>query len=113
MPVHREDKSKDLLINLEFKNGHPLVLISMRADGITPEMIDWYQRDIYTHCTKVDKAVIMKVLESESDGTPICHQRIITPAIVSNRSIINAIYEERRSDGSVLFMTSSTGNEEL
>ena len=59
MPVHREDKSKDLLINLEFKNGHPLVLITMRADGITPEMIDWYQRDIYTHCTKVDKAVIM------------------------------------------------------
>jgi hypothetical protein len=73
MPVHKEDKSKDLLINLEFKNGHPLILITMRADGITPEMIDWYQRDIHTHATKVDKAVIMKLLETESDGTQISH----------------------------------------
>ncbi len=73
MPVHREDKSKDLLINLEFKNGHPLIVITMRADGVTPEMIDWYQRDINTYCTKVDKAVVMKNLETESDGTQISH----------------------------------------
>ena len=113
MPVHREDKAKELLITLEFKNGHPLIIITSRVDGITPEMFDWYQRDVFTHCTKIDKNVLMKLLETESDGTPISHQRIITPAIVSNRSIINAQYDERRTDGSLLFLTSSIGNEEL
>ena len=113
MPVHREDKAKELLINLEFKNGHPLIVITMRVDGIIPEMFDWYQRDLYTHCTKIDKNVLMKILETETDGTPISHQRIITPAIVSNRSIINAHYDERRPDGSLQFITSSIGNEEL
>jgi hypothetical protein len=111
MPVHREDKSKDLLINLEFKNGHPLIVVTMRVDGTTPEMFDWYQRDLFVHCTKIDKNVLMKLLHTEADGTPISHQRIITPAIVSNRSIINAQYDERRPDGSLLFMTSSIGND--
>jgi len=73
MPVHREDKAKDLLINLEFKNGHPLIIITMRADGVTPEMFDWYHRDVFTHCTKIDKNVLMKVLETEADGTVISH----------------------------------------
>jgi hypothetical protein len=112
MPVYKEDKSKDLLISLEFKNGHPLIIITMRADDITPEMFDWYQRDICTHATKIDKNNIMKLMETEADGTPIIHQRIITPVMVSNRSIIEAFYEERRPDGSLLFIAGSVGNEE-
>lgn len=73
LSVHKEDPSKYLVINLEFKNGHPLIIATMRADGITPEMIEWYQRDVCTHATKIDKVVVMVPLETEANGTQIIH----------------------------------------
>jgi hypothetical protein len=37
MPVFAQDDSKELLITLDFKDGAPLVIVSMRADGVTPD----------------------------------------------------------------------------
>lgn len=94
MPVHAKDDALEKLITLDFNEGKPIVIVTMRADGITPAMIDWYQNDIYTHCTKIDKAVQMKQLEVHPDHK-IVHQRIITPVMVSNRSIIQTFFEDK------------------
>ena len=67
MPVFSKDDSKEQLITLEFKDGAPLVIITMRAEGITVPMMDWYQNDVYTHCSKIDKANQMTLKETHDD----------------------------------------------
>ena len=84
----------------------------MRAEGITPAMLEWYQKNVHTFCTKIDKAVEMKEVEKNNDNT-VVHMRIITPPMVSNRSIIQTFFEERQPDGTVTFLATSTGNQEL
>ncbi len=65
------------------------------------------------HLPKYQKMITIKEMEREADGTPVMHQRIITPtfSFSSNRSLILSFYEEKRTDGSVLFVGGSVGNE--
>ncbi len=63
MHVHKEDKTKEQLTTLEYRNGSSLIIISMRVDGVTPEMFDWYQRDMPAHLLKYNKMIQMKLLE--------------------------------------------------
>lgn len=94
MPVHSKDDAVEKLVTLDFNNGGPIVIVTMRADGITPAMVEWYQKNVQTFCTKIDKAVEMKEIEKTDDIT-VMHMRIITPPMVSNRSIIQTFFEER------------------
>ena len=88
-------------------------MISQRVEGVTPEMFDWYQRDMPNHLPKYQKMITIKLLENEADGTPVMHQRIFTPtfSFSSNRSLILSFYDEKRPDGSMLFVGGSVGNE--
>ena len=55
---------------------------------------------------------MMKLMETEQDGTQICFQRIYTPVMTSDRSIIQAFYPiERKEDGTLIFISGSTGND--
>ena len=57
----------------------------------------------------------MKQLQSDTNGAVVLHQRIITPtfSFSSNRSLILSFFDEKRSDGSMLFVGGSVGNEDL
>ena len=81
--------------------------------GVTPEMIRWYDSNICEFIKKIDKALEMKNLETLTDGSRIVHQRIYTPAVVANRSIIQTFYNVDRSDGGYTSLASSQGNQEL
>ena len=98
---------------MEFKDGFPTIVNSQTFPGITPEMMRWYDTNICGHISKVDKQLEMKVLETLPDGNVIIHQRIYTPVIVSNRSIILTSYKVEREDGGFTALASSQGNEEL
>ena len=52
MPVYKEDKTTNLLITFEYRNGSSLVMISQRVQGVTPEMFDWNQLDKPNHLPK-------------------------------------------------------------
>ena len=54
----------------------------------------------------------MILLEENSDHK-IVHQRIITPPLVSNRSMIQTFYEDRVADGTITYLSTTTGNQNL
>ena len=71
--MYKEDKATNLLTTFEYRNGSSLVMISQRVEGVTPEMFDWYQRDMPNHLPKYQKMITIKLLENEADGTPVMH----------------------------------------
>ena len=115
MQVYKEDKASNLLITFEFRNGSSLIIVSQRVEGITPEMYDWYQQDMPNHLPKYQKMITMKELERQANGALVLHQRIITPtfSFSSNRSLILSFFDEKRTDGSMLFVGGSKGSEAL
>ena len=112
MPVHQKDDAKERLITIEFKDGKPLVIVTAKYEGVTPQMWGWYQDGLVENVTKIDKANEMKLLEDNGD-TRVVHQRIITPTLVSNRSHIMTMWSEPNFDGKSLYLATSVGNEEL
>ncbi len=113
MPVYKQDDASGQLINLEFSNSRPVIVNSQTFMGVTPEMMRWYDSNICEYVKKIDKALEMTMLEPLSDGIRIVHQRIYTPVIVSNRSIIQTFYDVERTDGGFTGLASSQGNAEL
>lgn len=87
--ILKEDANTEQRIDLYFEGGHaPVVIITRKIDGITPEMWNWYQVNMVENISKKDKNLQMKKLKDGADGSQIVYQRILTPAVVSNRSMI-------------------------
>ena len=102
MEVKARDDAKEKLVTIEFGNGKPLVIVTMRVDGLTPEMYEEYQRTLPDHVTKIDKANQMQWVEKH-DTHNILYQRIITPPLVDNRSLLMGSWIDHLEDGSRQF----------
>ena len=61
---------------------------------------------------EVDPDLLSFRLEDD-EGHPIHHVKIETPWIVSDRSLVNAIYVGERESGAKYLISSSRGNEEI
>lgn len=46
MPLHKEDASCQFRAHLEMRDGCPLIVCSMYADGYTVDMHKWYDETI-------------------------------------------------------------------
>ena len=106
MEVKSRDDAIEKMVTIEFAHGKPLVIVSKRADGLTPEMIEAYQHTLPQHVSKIDKANQMQWVE-QHDTHSILYQRIITPPLVDNRSLLMGSWIDHLDDGTRLFFQAS------
>ena len=112
MKVHAKDEASEKIITIEFKDGKPLVIVTAKYQGVTPAGWAWFHEGLMENVTKVDKNNQMTLLEDNGDHK-VVHQRIITPAIASNRSMIMTMWSDVDLDGKSIWRATSVGNEEL
>jgi hypothetical protein len=72
MKVHEQDDASEKLITIEFKDGKPLVIVTAKYQGITPQAWGWFQDGVTENVTKIDKASELTCLEDNGDHK-ICH----------------------------------------
>ena len=112
MPEFEKNDSESKLISLEFKDHKPTIIVTGLFKNLTPKMYDWYMENVLEHCTKVDKANVMVQLEAHDDHK-IVHQRIMTPVMVGNRSMIQTMWKDYNPEGVSIYCSTTKGNEAL
>jgi len=118
MPIYARDDASEKLITLEVeeKNGDqqsPLIIITQRIDGVTPDMWNWYEENEDKNSSAINKANQVKYLENHQDDQYIMLQRIITPPLVRNRSIITTGWRDFHPEDTSLYIKTSIGNRTL
>ena len=95
--------------------GCPVIVIKMRAEGLTPEMIASLIENPASIVDKMNNKMTSDRLEDDQDGNLTYHFSIETPTIaVYNRSMFVRYYIEKdEQTGCATIIATSRGTEEL
>ena len=95
--------------------GCPVIVIKMRAEGLTPEMIAPLVENPAHIVDKMNNKMTVDRLENDQDGNLTYHFSIETPTIaVYNRSMfVRYFIEKDEQTGCATIISTSRGTEEL
>ena len=91
----------------------PLIVTTFTAPGFTPEMYKWYDTHVYDMAHVVDSATKFWKLEDVNKDFAIAHQRIFTPMMVSNRSMIHTMMTIHDTEDRWCTGSTTVGNDDL
>ena len=89
-----------------------LTICKGEIPGFTLDHHKAFRDNITTNVPKMNSEVKLTELESV-DGNRVLHQQIKMPIMMSNRSVINMLHLIEKDDGTVIFLNTSQGNEDL
>ena len=94
-------------------DGTPLTITKMRIEGVSIQDVDDYMGDS-KHFETVDPRFKVTHIGKEGEMMLVhCHMDMPMSLIVSHRSFFLAAYRDEQPDGSVLFLSTSLGNDEI
>jgi len=96
----------------EEKSG-PKTAVKITANGITPQMLQGFFYNFAKEMPAAQSNLRLSKIGSCEEGVDVHHMRIITPFIVSNRSMFVSWYHllSREENGEYTFVASQAGND--
>lgn len=111
MPLIYEDKSRKHTIQQQWGSTGPETIVRFTQEGLTTELVTAYCYNFINEFPKIVTNVELTKLEQIGNRS-IFHQKINTPFIVSNISVMQCQYNIHNEEtGEYTFIVSSVGNE--
>ena len=92
--------------------GNIVTVTKAKVDGFTMEMHADFRENIESIIPKTNDKVSFKRLD-DHEGCVVRQQKIKMGFMMSNRSMINIYHVVENADGSLVFLNTSQGNEDL